>query len=358
MRRACKVTLKFATAKKQRQIAALLQAYRVAVNFYIKSLWTSKGKRDASTLARLVNTRLSERYKQAALKQAFDLMITTKRSAKALRKRCSVPVFKGKAILDYRFISAEKGRGSFDLVLKLATLRKGHPVYIPTKHTAMTRKWLAKPDARLVRGCALAEDSLTLWVELPDLPCKTEGKALGIDLGVNKLISDSDGKHYGGEFKTLSAKIRRKRPGSKGKRRALTERDNYINRVVKELPWQELKAIGYEDLRGIKHGKRRDRNKDFRKAMAPWVVRRVVNRVEQMASENRVRQVKVSPTYTSQRCPSCGLVSKANRRGEHFQCVRCNYKADADSVGALNGLARTLETLGSLYSPSLKKEVS
>lgn len=84
MRRAVKVTLKFATASKQRQINALLQAYRSAVNFYIKSLWRTRGKLDRDTLAKLVGTRLSERYKSQALKQALETVIATKRSAKAL----------------------------------------------------------------------------------------------------------------------------------------------------------------------------------------------------------------------------------------------------------------------------------
>jgi hypothetical protein len=59
MRRACKVTLKFATAAKRRKIAALLEAYRAAVNFYIRSLWNEPGKLDAVTLHRLEGSRLS-----------------------------------------------------------------------------------------------------------------------------------------------------------------------------------------------------------------------------------------------------------------------------------------------------------
>ena len=43
MRRACKVTLKFATAQKRRASDSPLQAYRAADDFYIRSLWNERG---------------------------------------------------------------------------------------------------------------------------------------------------------------------------------------------------------------------------------------------------------------------------------------------------------------------------
>ena len=358
MQRACKVTLKFATNKKKRQIDALLAAYRSAVNFYIKSLWKTKGRRDADTLARLPGSRLSERYKQAALKQAFDIVILTKKSSKALKRRCSLPVFKGGAILDSRFICLEPGKGSFDLTIKLATLRKGRPIIIPSKHTKMTRKWLSKLGAEFVKGCHLSDNLITLWVKVPDTTDKISGDIVGVDIGVNKLISDSNGNHYGKDFKSIRDKIRRKKPKSKAKRRALKERDNFINATANKLPWKDIKLIGCEDLTNIKQGKKKGRGKAFRKAMAPWTARQVLTRIEQKASENRVRLIKVDPTNTSRTCPSCGTVAKENRKGEDFWCVRCNYRADADYVGAQNILAKTLEILGSLQSPSQQKKAS
>jgi hypothetical protein len=57
MRRAVKVSLAFATQEKKRQINALMEAYRAAVNFYIRSLWKDRGKLDKAALARLKHTR-------------------------------------------------------------------------------------------------------------------------------------------------------------------------------------------------------------------------------------------------------------------------------------------------------------
>ena len=357
MKRACKVTLKFATKSKQRQVFALLQSYRSAVNFYIKSLWSVKRQKDADTLSLLKNSRLSERYKQAALNQAYDMVISTKKSAKALGVKCSKPVFKGNAILDSRHVTLEQGKGSFDLVLRLSTLVKGRRIVIPTKHTSMTRKWLKIPGSKFIQGCSLSEGGITLWIEIPSLPDKQEGKTLGIDLGTNKLIADSDGNFYGTDFKKISAKIRRKKFKSKSRTRALAERDNFINRTVNQLPWKYLKVVGIEDLTGIKTGKSKNRTKNFRKAMAPWTVRQCARRIEDKASENRVHLIKVDPAYTSQTCPHCRKVSKENRKGEVFKCVSCGYTGDADTVGALNILLKTKETLGSLQSPRQKAGV-
>src|SRR5712692_4170396 len=98
MRRAVKVTLQFATERKRRKMAALLEAYRAAVNFYIKSLWTDRGKLDKGTLARLKNTRLSERYKSQALKQALEIVVATKKSAAQLAVPARCPIFTGSAV--------------------------------------------------------------------------------------------------------------------------------------------------------------------------------------------------------------------------------------------------------------------
>lgn len=324
-------------------IAALLEAYRAAVNFYIKSLWKTPGKLDAATNARLPanKTRLSARYKSAALKQALEIVVATKRAARATGRYASCPAFRGPATLDAKFIDVEQGRGTFDLIIRLSTLHKGKRISIPTKKTAPLNKWLSKPGARLKNGGLLSENGLIVWIDLPDLPTKS-GIRLGADIGVNKLISTSDGKHYGQEFKKIRDKILRKKQGSKAKRRALRERDNFVNRTINELPWASLGFLAIENLKNVKKGKSPKRSKKFRKALVPWAYRQVIEGLKNKAQENRVHLVAVDPAYTSQTCPSCGLVHRDNRKAEDFQCLQCGFTHDADTVGALNILAKAL----------------
>jgi transposase len=354
MRRACKVTLKYITKRKQRHINALLQAYRGAVQFYINHLWKTKGKLDKETLALLQNTILSERFKSNALKQALEIVVFTKKASKVTGYPATKPCFKGMAILDAKFVSVEDGKGSFDLVLKLSSLHKGNKITIPTRKTKVTNKWLSR-GGKFVQGCAISENQLVVWVEIPDQELKEEGDVLAIDINANHLLVDSDHNFYGEKFKELRDKVKRRVPGSKGKLRAMTERTNYINQMVKKLPWDKIKVIGLEDLTGIKQGKRKDRGKEFRKAMAPWTSRHVANRIECLAEENRVLPLFNDPTNTSRTCPACGGVSKESRKGDNFVCVFCNYREHADYIGAQEVLARTLTTLRSVESLKLKK---
>jgi IS605 OrfB family transposase len=240
-------------------------------------------------------------------------------------------------------------------VVRISSLVHGKRITVPTRRTAVLNRWTAVPRAELVQGCALSENGIVLWVQLPEPQPRAGGDVLGVDIGMNKLISDSDGAHYGRDCREILAKVRRRRPGSKGRRRAHRERENFINRTVNQLPWDTLSAIGVERLHDMKRGKSRRRGKSFRKAVAPWLYRRVLDRIGCKAEERDVPVVHNDPAYTSQDCPACGGRDPMNRRGEEFLCVACGAAGDADTVGAQNILARTRANLGSLESPGPTK---
>jgi putative transposase len=246
----------------------------------------------------------------------------------------------------------EPGRGSFDLVVRLSTLRPRERITIPTRQTRVLNKWLARPGARLVQGCALSEKAIVVWVEFPKPQAREGGDVIGVDVGIGKLLATSEGPAIGERWRSISARVRRRRPGSKRKRRARIARDHYINRAVKQLPWHRLSAIGFEDLNGLKRGKSPTRGKNFRKAAAPWTYRRVRQRIECPALENRVLPVAVDPRGTSRTCPACGEDDRRNRKV--FRCIACDHKGDADFVGARNILTKTLAALGRVLSPGRK----
>jgi putative transposase len=189
--------------------------------------------------------------------------------------------------------------------------------------------------------------------ELPEPPKREVGEVIGADIGMNKLIATNDGARIGEDWRNISARVRRCRSGSKGKRRARIARDHYINRAVKQLPWLDMKAIGFEDLLNLKRGKSKSRGKGFRKAAAPWAYRRVRQRIECLAAENRVLPIAVDPRGTSRTCPECGEEDRRNRNGEMFRCIACDHTSDADFVGARNIRYRAIAALGSVLSPGL-----
>ena len=230
MQRACKVTLKFTTIAKRLKIQALLRRYRSAVNFFIDMVWTGLKPRHQD----LTDSLLSARYRQAALKQAVIIVETLKKTP---TENKSKPVFDGTAILDQRHVAIEEGKGHFDLAVRISSLDIGNRMTILTKKTEVLNKWLSAPGAKLIQGCGLTEDAIILWVKISDLPVKKTGETIAVDVGINKLLVDSDGNSYGIEWKKLSHKIRRKQPGSKARKRACEERINFINNAVNQLPW-------------------------------------------------------------------------------------------------------------------------
>lgn len=63
------------------------------------------------------------------------------------------------------------------------------------------------------------------------------------------------------------------------------------------------------------------------------------------AHENRSEVLKVSARYTSQRCPKCGTIRKANRdHHKHLYSCQCGYESNDDRIGAMN-----IQLLGTMW---------
>ena len=163
--------MKFATASKRRRISALLEAYRGCVNRFIKKLWyLPEGGfgLDKKTLALVSAGRLTERFKSNALKQAIEIVGSTRLSG-TVEPDSPPPHFKGAAILDSKFVSIEDKKRSlgdpFDLAIRLSSLSRGNKIVIPTCRTRPLNKWMNKPSARLVQGfsavCGLVDQLIS-----------------------------------------------------------------------------------------------------------------------------------------------------------------------------------------------------
>lgn len=346
MIRAIKFSLSSLTATKLAAVHAVLREYRAAINFYCKSVWTDRGKLDALTLNRYTGGSLGYRQRSDCLAMALETVIATKKASKATGNPCTLPHVAGGVRVSELCAKVETFKGEeFDYAVKLSGLVKGSPITIPIRSHRVLSKWLAMDGAKLKNGVVLGDDYVMLYVEILDMPEKTFGIDLGLDTGYRKLAATSDGlssAFYGTDFKAVCNAVKRKKPGSKGKARSQAARAQYINFELKKIPWDSTKRIAVEDLTGLKlrTQTKEKSSKQSRKTMAPWTYRQVLNRVEQLAQEHRVRLVYVDPRNTSRRCPACGLVAKENRVKEDFCCVACNHSGDADYIGATNILAR------------------
>ena len=54
---------------------------------------------------------------------------------------------------------------------------------------------------------------------------------------------------------------------------------------------------------------------------------------------------------TSQTCPQCGYLEKANRKGDVFQCQKCGHRGHADQIAAQNQKSRYFDRRITLYTP-------
>ena len=318
----------------------MLRRYGDAIRSYLPTLWADRPSRYQD----FGDLQLAARLKTAAHRQACNMAIAARASGVALGIEPGRPIYiKNTAILDAKNVRIRLEpyceSKTFDLFVDIRGLNNEW-LTLPCKATERLRYWLAKPDAKMVVGCQVYSDKLILWIDINEPALPPGEHELGLDLGVNKLITTSNGYKIGTDWREISKKLRRKKPGSIARRHAHLERDQFIRRCANLLFWGDLARIAIEDLIGLKFGKKHGRGKTFRKALAPWSYRLVRKAIEEKAAEYGVLCVAVSPRGTSRTCPSCGWESRLNRRDEDFLCTSCNHAGDADVVAAGNILSR------------------
>lgn len=79
------------------------------------------------------------------------------------------------------------------------------------------------------------------------------------------------------------------------------------------------------------------------------------NEFEHIARKYGIAVSLVQSFYTSQTCPHCGCIDKENRKSqEHFECIECGYKSNADLNASMNIRNRVAEAV--LRRELLKKD--
>ena len=337
MKRTLKFSLNLANVHKIQALKDLSEEYKKAVNYYLQIL-SSKGEYILSEEeVKSFNSSLSYRYKQCANRQAIKIWKSWRRN----KKKGNLPEFDGSLILDSRFIEMEKAKNStFDYWVKISTLNKGKRILIPVQSYDYANQYF--DSWKLVNGGRIKLENnkwfllLTFEKETPSK--KNKGKAIGVDIGIKKLIITSEGKVYGKEIEPLMDKIQRKEQGSKAFKKALKERNYYINRTVKKLPFTNAKTVVMENIKDIKRNTKKERRlkKEFRSKFQRWTYPRLFSRVNQLCELNSVYFFTINPAFTSQTCNICGFVHKLNRKGEKFLCKNCGYTEDADFNASKN----------------------
>jgi len=337
MKRTLKFSLNLANTNKIQVLKDLYKEYKKAVNFYLSILSSECKYILSEEEVKSYNSSLSYRYKQCAKRQAIKIFKSWRRN----KKKGSLPEFNGSLIFDSRFIEIEKAKAStFDYWLKISTLNKGKRTQFPFKSYNYAKKYFN--DWGLINGGRIKFENdkwfLLLTFEKEPPSKKKEGKVIGIDIGIKKLMATSEKKFYGKEIELLMDKIQKKQQGSKAFKKALKERDYYINKNAKQLPLETSKAIVMENIKNIKRNSKKEKRlrKEFRSKFQRWTYPLLFSRINQLCEADGVHFYAVDPAYTSQTCSQCGFVHKLSRNGEIFKCRNCGYTDDADYNASLN----------------------
>lgn len=192
---------------------------------------------------------------------------------------------------------------------------------------------------------------------------------VGVDLGINFLATtyENNGetrfhhgrkiKHKRGQYKALRKQLQMRQTPSARKR--LKQIGSRENRYVADVNHQVTKALVdhypkgtlfvLEDLTGVRQSTEKVQVRN-RYVSVSWAFYQFRQLLEYKAELNGQKVIVVDPKYTSQTCPKCGHIEKANRnkKTHTFCCRNCRYKSNDDRIGAMNLYRKGMEYIGTV----------
>ena len=249
MIRRVQLNINYANTNKKETLDRLCKESNRVINLFIDSLWEQKDF-NSKFIKEKVDTWLSARMQQCLGKQALEIVKSQRK-----RKKKTKPIFNRFSFnLDSRFVQIALDVNSFDIWVALSSIGERIKLRLPSKKHKHFNKFVGWT---LRKSCRLRMVGDIFYIDVymeKDAPIKKSvGRTIGLDIGYKKLIATSDNKFYGKSLEDIYQKISRKKQGSKAFKRALVERTNKTNRAINQLPFNQLKAIIVEDLKGLKH---------------------------------------------------------------------------------------------------------
>lgn len=266
---------------------------------------------------------------------------------KKINRKVKKPVFE-KFVIDLNSdlisIQDNKKAKSFDLWIRIGSVfGNRYSLILPSKKHKQFNKMIAN-GFELAKSASLRKVDnqyfVDLYFEKQDTLIKSGKSSVGIDLGINKLLTLSDGRKLGNDIKRLINKLHRRKVGSRNYNQTVAEIKCYIGNSVNKIGIKNYDLIVMENLKNITKNTKDRVNKTTRKLLGNWNVNLVYKRIENKCSFRGTKLVFVNPSYTSQECSICGAIHKESRNGEIYKCIQCGTVLDADVNGAINILNR------------------
>jgi len=344
--RSSKCSLKFAHPAKLAILDTVLAEYSAAVNFFISKFWPTP-PRKSELLKPLVDapvTWLSARLRKVAAREAIDMV---RASVERDGDKAKMPQHRGERMCISSTIATlapPKKASEFDAWLQLRCIGNDIKLDIPIRFHEHFNE-MAKSGKRL-ESYIVTREYVQFAFEIETGPKRTSGAVIGVDTGIKALGSTSDGQQFGTDTQEHIDRINRCEHGSNGQGRARRALKQRMDEVVKQMFTTSgpLWLVVVEKLKNLNYKTKQRRRlcKNMRRSIGAWAWRYWLDRVQRECENRRSVFRSVPAYYTSQTCPSCGLVDRRNRDGEMFLCQGCGHTDNADINAAKNILSRFL----------------
>ena len=193
---------------------------------------------------------------------------------------------------------------------------------------------------------------LLVTIETPEEPPINPQGFIGVDLGIIRIATTSDGDSFCGlpiertrrRFHKLRQALQKK--GTKSAKRHLKriaktearfrkDTNHCIANTLVDNAKDTGRGIGLEDLKHIR--RRTTVRRDQRAQHSGWSFYQLQHFIQYKARLRGVPVVIIDPWYTSRECNGCGHADKANRQSQSaFVCVSCGHTDHADVNAAKN----------------------
>ncbi len=271
-----------------------------------------------------------------------------------------------------KFKSRHHSRQSFQYPQRVKI--EGSKIYLPkigwVKCKGLRKEFVGKIKTVTVSYEAYQyHASILIDVDIISVEPSTNGKFVGIDVGVSLVVADSNGNQIEpldlarelSKLRTKAQQLSRKKKGSNNRAKAKAKiarqnlrianmRKDFLHKLSRS--YSENQTVAVEDLK-IKNmtkatkgtiekpGKNVAQKRCLNRAIIQQSWGMFFELLEYKLHERGGQLIKVDPKHTSQICNKCGHISKENRRSqEKFVCTACGHSANADTNAAKNILAR------------------
>ena len=303
-----------------------------------------------------------------------DILFFMRKLIKRARKCIHFPRLKRVKTLkldeNVAVLEVSKNASHFDYFLKLSTLQKGKPIYLPLKRNPYLDECLKKGERLPFVQVRLTDKTCTISaiVGYDKAPLRSSTESIGLDFGMVAMFTTSDGERHGlssftklkiwdeellqltKELQKQSIKLSTNERYNQLQRRIKSYFKNEIGRILNKLAKKNIGIFVVEklDFRAAGLSKRMNRliGRTYRSVVKAKLVR--------LTEQYGIQIIEVNPAYTSQECSRCHYVSNENRKTQKdFVCQHCHYSCNADvNAGRVINQRRSLMLEFPVYAKS------